>query len=118
MLIASDHAPTTSLLTLFARIWSPHPCPPFPPFQQGYLLCTHVDKVLVGRALLQAANVEVRFGQLLRLLWRVARTHRVVCVGRVAQARAQGAALRAGVGRAARVRVAGRRCCRHTLSVL
>lgn len=82
-----------------------------------YSLCTHIDQILVRGALLQAADVQVRLGQLLRLLRGVARAHRVVCVG-VAETRTQRAALRTGVGRAAGVGVAGGSRRRDSLAVL
>lgn len=63
----------------------------------GYSLCTHIDQILVGRALLQSADIEVRLGQLFRLLWGITGSHRVVCVG-IAETRTQRATLGTGVG--------------------
>lgn len=62
-----------------------------------YSLCAHVDQILVCCVLLQSADVEVRLGQLLRLLRGITGAHRVVCVG-IAQTRTQRATLGTGVG--------------------
>lgn len=67
------------------------------PHKKRYSLCTHIDQILVGRVLLQSADVEVRLGQLFRLLWGITGSHRVVCVG-IAQTRTQRATLGTGVG--------------------